>query len=64
MANINKLAFMNEYYAYGRINTWGSRISTSSITYWKITWKYDTLETKTFGLVSTIRDVFPAAAAT
>ena len=39
-------------------------VSTSSITYWKITWKYDTLETKTFGLVSTIRDVFPAAAAT
>ena len=38
MAYITKLAFMNEYYAYGRINIWGSRVSTSSITYWK----YDT----------------------
>ena len=41
MAYITKLAFMNDYYAYGRINIWGSRVSTSSITYWKITWKYD-----------------------
>jgi hypothetical protein len=37
MAYITKLAFMNEYYAYGRINIWGSKVST----YWKITWKYD-----------------------
>jgi hypothetical protein len=37
MAYITKLAFMNEYYAYGRIIIWGSRVPTSSITYWKIT---------------------------